>query len=176
MGSHGSLKATRVATFDLSPLRDRARSAAVAKDGRTFAIGTARGAVLVFELRELAGVPEVPFVWRIVLVVALMLVGAAVDVRRHGRAATRPREYGLVQVAIEREGREPDPSTLARLMADARNSGVKVIFTQPQQSGAAARLVAEEIGARTESLDPMAKDWAANLRAVGAKIAGGVVQ
>jgi zinc transport system substrate-binding protein len=86
------------------------------------------------------------------------------------------REYGLVQVAIERDGREPDPSTLARVIADARKTGVRVIFVQPQQSSAGARLIADEVGARIETVDPMAEDWAANLRSVGAKIAEGLVQ
>jgi zinc transport system substrate-binding protein len=86
------------------------------------------------------------------------------------------REYGLVQVAIEREGHEPDPSTLARVMDDARASGVKIVFVQPQQSSAGARLVAEEIGARIETIDPMAEDWSTNLPSVGRKIAEGLVE
>jgi zinc transport system substrate-binding protein len=83
--------------------------------------------------------------------------------------------YGLEQVAIEREGREPDPKALAEIIRDARASGVKVVFTQPQHSGAAARLVAEEIGARIEDIDPLAHDWDRNLREAAAKIGKGLV-
>jgi zinc transport system substrate-binding protein len=86
------------------------------------------------------------------------------------------RDYGLVQVAIEREGHEPDPKTLARVVAEARAAGVDVIFIQPQQSSTSARLVAAEIGARTETIDPMAYEWSSNLRATAAKIAKGLVE
>ena len=85
-------------------------------------------------------------------------------------------QFGLMQVAIEKEGREPDPKALSALLAEARSAGVKVIFTQPQQSSASAQLIATEVGARIESIDPLARDWAANLEAVAAKIADGVVQ
>ena len=84
-------------------------------------------------------------------------------------------QFGLVQVAIEKEGREPDPKALAALINEARAAGVRVIFVQPQHSGASARLIADEIGARTESIDPLARDWAANLEVVAGKIAEGLV-
>ena len=42
------------------------------------------------------------------------------------------REYGLVQIAIERHGKTPDPASLARLIREARDAGVRVVFAQPQ--------------------------------------------
>lgn len=42
--------------------------------------------------------PDVPFAARVAILLALMIVGAYVDVRRNGAAATRPREYGLILV------------------------------------------------------------------------------
>jgi zinc transport system substrate-binding protein len=82
-------------------------------------------------------------------------------------------EYGLEQVAIEHEGREPDARQLAELIRRAERDGVRVVFAQPQFDPASAELVAAEIGARVELLDPLAYDWAANLRHVALRIAEG---
>jgi len=81
------------------------------------------------------------------------------------------KEYGLVQVAIEEHGKEPDASALARTIDVARAANVRVIFVQPQFNEASARLVAEEVGARLEAIDPLAPAWDDNLREVGRKLA-----
>ena len=84
--------------------------------------------------------------------------------------------YGLEQVAIERDGKEPDPHALARHIEQARRAGVKVIFVQPQFDPASAETVAREIGARVELLDPLAYDWAGNLRHVAQALADGLFE
>jgi zinc transport system substrate-binding protein len=86
------------------------------------------------------------------------------------------REYGLVQVAIEREGKEPDPREVATLIRDAREAGVRVIFVQPQFDPASAELIAREISASVEVLDPLAPDWSANLYRVGRQLRDAVVR
>lgn len=73
-------------------------------------------------------------------------------------------EYGLVQVAIEHDGKEPSARRLATLIRRARRSRVRVVFVQPQLDPQSARVLAEEIGARIEPLDPLAYEWLANLR------------
>lgn len=78
--------------------------------------------------------------------------------------------YGLRQRAIEQEGRELGSQSLARLINDARQEGVRVIFVDPRTSAKSARLVAQEIGARVETLDPLAEDYGAGLRAAARAI------
>ena len=85
------------------------------------------------------------------------------------------REYGLTQVAIEEGGKPPGARALARQIGWAKQAGVEIVFTQPQGDAAAAEMIAAEIGARVEVLDPLAYDWAANLRAVGPTLAEGLV-
>ena len=80
------------------------------------------------------------------------------------------RDYGLEQVAIEEEGKEPDPARLARLMERAKQDGVKVIFVAPQFSKRSAELVANEIGARLVMLDSLALDWPATMRTAAREI------
>lgn len=78
--------------------------------------------------------------------------------------------YGLTQVAIEHDGKTPAPADLARIIAGARAAGLKRVFVAPQTSMAAARVVADEIGGDVVTLDPLARDWPANLRKVAAAI------
>ena len=72
-------------------------------------------------------------------------------------------EYGLRQVAIEIEGKEPADHELTTLQALAREEGIAVVFVQPQISGAAAEAIAGAIGGRLETLDPLAADVEENL-------------
>jgi len=80
-------------------------------------------------------------------------------------------DYGLVQLAIQHENREPDPRRVAELVARARALGIDTVFVQPQFDPASARVVADAVGARVETLDPLAPDWDANLERVARQIA-----
>ena len=80
-------------------------------------------------------------------------------------------EYGLEQVSIEHGSREPGVYELAELIARARAERARVIFVQPQFDPQAALVLADEIGARVEVLDPLAYDWSANLRQVARQLA-----
>lgn len=75
--------------------------------------------------------------------------------------------YGLEQVPIEIEGKDPKPAQLKELIRRAREQGIKVVFVQPQFSSKSAEMVAREIGGQVVAVDPLAADWADNLREVG---------
>lgn len=77
--------------------------------------------------------------------------------------------YGLKQVPIEIEGKDPKPAQLKALIHHARESGVRVVFVQPQFSTKSANVVAREIGGQVIFADPLAEDWMANLREVATK-------
>lgn len=79
--------------------------------------------------------------------------------------------YGLRQVAIEQDGKEPSAKKLAELIRQAKADGVKYIFVQPQFAHKSAGTVAEEIGAELVELDPLAGDLFANLKVLAGKIA-----
>jgi zinc transport system substrate-binding protein len=83
--------------------------------------------------------------------------------------------YGIVQVAIQREGKEPDARALAELIRQAKAARVPVVFVQPHFDTAAARVIASEIGARVEVLDPLAYSWGQNLRHAADALAAAVV-
>jgi zinc transport system substrate-binding protein len=75
-------------------------------------------------------------------------------------------DYGLIQVSIEAEGKEPKGADLARLIEMARLEGTKAIFVSPQHSKAGAKVIADAIGANLIDIDPLAEDWTENLKAV----------
>jgi zinc transport system substrate-binding protein len=79
------------------------------------------------------------------------------------------RTYGIEQVPVEIEGKDPKPARLQALIQGARKAGIKVIFVQPQFSTRSARLIAGEIGGQVAFADPLAEDWTANLQAVADK-------
>ncbi len=74
------------------------------------------------------------------------------------------RAYGLTQVPIEVEGKAPKPAQLQAIIAEARENRIRVIFAQPQFSAQSAEIIAREIGGRVVFADPLAADWAENLR------------
>jgi zinc transport system substrate-binding protein len=87
------------------------------------------------------------------------------------------RAYGLTELAIEVDGKEPGPRQLAAVIDIARKEGIGVIFVQPQFSRRSAETVAQALSARIATLDPLAEDWSANLetaaRALGEALGAG---
>jgi zinc transport system substrate-binding protein len=74
--------------------------------------------------------------------------------------------YGLTQVPVEIEGKDPKPAQLAELIRHAREKGIRVIFVQPQFSSKSAEMIAGEIGGQVAVADPLAESWMDNLRAI----------
>jgi len=76
------------------------------------------------------------------------------------------RDYGLIQVSVEQEGKEPRGAQLSRLIEDARKEGIKVLFVSPQHSKRSAKTMADAIGAEIVEIDPLSKKWDENLRSM----------
>jgi zinc transport system substrate-binding protein len=82
--------------------------------------------------------------------------------------------YGLRQVPIEAQGKEPSARELAALIDQARQRGIRVVFVQRQFPTAAAEAVADSIGGAVVPLDDLAEDYLTNLRAVAKAVREGV--
>ena len=72
--------------------------------------------------------------------------------------------YGLKQIPIEIEGKNPKPAQLKSLILFAKRANIKIIFAQPQFSSQSAETVAKGIGGRVVFADPLAFEWSENLR------------
>lgn len=73
-------------------------------------------------------------------------------------------QYGLEQVAIESDGKDPSAARLVALVEEARAEGLRVVFSQRGFPENAARAIAHEVGGRVVTLDPLAPDWLGNTR------------
>ncbi len=82
------------------------------------------------------------------------------------------RSYGLVQLSIESEGKEPKMQELARLIQKAKKLGIKTIFIEPQFPKRSAKFLAAKLGAKIEVIDPLAPDWDENMLRIARAIAG----
>ena len=71
---------------------------------------------------------------------------------------------GLIQIAVEIEGKEPTPKQLADLINMAKADKVKVIFVQPQFAKKSAEAVATAIGGKVVPMDPLSRDYLENLQ------------
>jgi len=79
-------------------------------------------------------------------------------------------EYGLEQIAIEAEGKEPSAQRLIQLIDRGRAENVKVIFVQGGFPRKSAQVIADAVGGRVLTADPQERDWANNLRRVAAEL------
>jgi len=76
------------------------------------------------------------------------------------------RDYSLKQIAVEQGGKEPDADYIVRLIEEAKGLGIRVVFVSPQYSTKSAEVIAKEIGGRVVIIDPLAKDFIGNMRAI----------
>ena len=74
--------------------------------------------------------------------------------------------YGLIQIPIEKEGKEPGARALTLLIGQAKREHVKVIFVQPQFDRKSATQVARAINGHVVAIDPLSPDYENNLRKV----------
>jgi zinc transport system substrate-binding protein len=79
--------------------------------------------------------------------------------------------YGLKQIAIERDGKEPGPRSLAELIDQARKLGLTVVLAQTRSSDTTAQRVAQAIGGRVVAVDALPADYFGTLREVAKLLA-----
>ena len=82
--------------------------------------------------------------------------------------------YGLQQVPVQVEGREPKARQLDEFIKGARELGAKVIFIEPQYSPKTAQTIADALGGRLVEADDLAPDWEKNLLRVAEQIRSAV--
>jgi zinc transport system substrate-binding protein len=68
------------------------------------------------------------------------------------------RDYGINQIAIEHDGKEPSLRQTTTLIEKAKEHGVKSIFRQPQYSEDKVRAIADAADAEIITTDPLAED------------------
>lgn len=69
------------------------------------------------------------------------------------------RDYGLEQIAIEKDGKEPSPHHLAELISLCRTQHVETVFVQQEFDRKNAWLIAKETGTRITEINPLSYEW-----------------
>lgn len=82
-------------------------------------------------------------------------------------------DYGLEQLAIEHDGKEPSARHLARLIEEARTKGVRRVFYQAQYPVSTVKVIAEDIGAESVRIDPLREDVIENIGEITRQLTAG---
>lgn len=82
------------------------------------------------------------------------------------------RLYGLNQIAIEHEGKEPSVSHIRAVVDSARRLGVNTVLVQAEFDRSNAEVIANEIAADVAVIDPLSYDWHGEMLRI-AEILGG---
>ena len=83
------------------------------------------------------------------------------------------RDYGLNQVAVENEGKEPSPAALKSIVDNALTLGIKTIFVQQEFNRKSASVIADEIGGVVVNINPLSADWPAAVKEIAASLVKG---
>ena len=81
------------------------------------------------------------------------------------------RDYGFNQIAVEVDGKEPSPKAIVEYINLAKQNNISVIFVQEQVSVTGATAIAEGFGGSVYVIDPLAKNYVENMKAVGKALA-----
>jgi len=80
-------------------------------------------------------------------------------------------DYGLTQLAIEQDGKEPSVNHLMGIVLKIKNRGLYSVFYQEQLHQNTVAVLTAETGIRAIALDPLAYDWMENLLKITYEIA-----
>ncbi|MDW7731176.1 MAG: zinc ABC transporter substrate-binding protein [Methanolobus sp.] len=83
-------------------------------------------------------------------------------------------EYGLEEISVEIEGKEPSVQDMRNLIDTAKEKNIKVIFVQSGFSTTSAQTIADEIDGEVIQVDPLAKGYIDNLANVTAAFEKGL--
>lgn len=73
------------------------------------------------------------------------------------------KQYDLVQVPVEIEGKAPKPKEVQELIKHAKEEKIKAIFINPEFSDQLARQIANELHISVISVSPLSENWSQNL-------------
>lgn len=81
-------------------------------------------------------------------------------------------EYGLKQLSIEFEGKNPSPAQMKAVIDQARAENVKVVFIQTEFDQKNGETIAKELGAKLVSINLMDYNWQNEMIKIAKALAG----
>jgi zinc transport system substrate-binding protein len=73
-------------------------------------------------------------------------------------------DYDLTQIGVEQEGKEPDADYIVRLIKEAKDQNIHVVFVSPQYNTKSAESIAREIGGQVVIIDPLGENFIENMQ------------
>ena len=80
------------------------------------------------------------------------------------------RDYGLQEVPLMENEKEPGPKYLGEVVDLAKKNNIITIFVEPEYNPKAAEVIAREMNASIIRLDPLAKNYLENMVRAGSEI------
>lgn len=84
----------------------------------------------------------------------------------HSAWAYLARDYGLTEISIEKEGKEPGAQDIADVIKKAKEHNIKTIFASPQFNPQSAETIAKAIDGKVVLIDPTDMHYIANTHRV----------
>lgn len=80
-------------------------------------------------------------------------------------------EFGLMQLSVECEGKDPRPRDIEKILQQTETYTVRCVFLQQGFNDRGAQLIAKKLKLPAYRIDPYAKDYLKNMRQIGQYIA-----
>lgn len=84
----------------------------------------------------------------------------------HSAWAYFAKEYGLSEIVVEEEGKEPGANQLAQIIEIAKKNKIQTIFVSPQHNQKSAHVIASEIGAKVVAISDVSENYLENMNTV----------
>ncbi|MBZ0179410.1 MAG: zinc ABC transporter substrate-binding protein [Melioribacteraceae bacterium] len=68
-------------------------------------------------------------------------------------------DFGLKEISIEKEGKHPGALEIKNTISEAKNLGINTVFIEPQFNDEPALVVAKELGAKVENINPLPEKY-----------------
>ncbi|MBR6285649.1 MAG: zinc ABC transporter substrate-binding protein [Bacteroidaceae bacterium] len=82
-------------------------------------------------------------------------------------------DYGLFQIVIEEEGKEPTPESIHNVIVRGKGDDVKVVFVQREFNQRNASIVSKSIGAPMVTINPLSYDFCNEMMDIAKKLKAG---
>jgi len=80
------------------------------------------------------------------------------------------RDYGLEQISIEIDGKEPTPANIQEIINEAKKEDIRIVFVQKQFSTHNAEVIASEIQGSVVQINPLSYKWDESIRFIANEI------
>ena len=80
------------------------------------------------------------------------------------------RDYGLTQIPIEEEGREPSAAQLQQTISTAKKKMVKIIFIQKEFANRNTSIVEQGTNAQKVEINPLSYNWNKEMENIAMKL------